>query len=147
MGMIVLSKSASFLLQSKCVSNLAASNKVAIGRVLPVFLAILFMGGSEQTIHMLPDLSLGLHPRSGRSTPASPRISSRSTRTALCLLPALLKQACQASTQDDFRIAFPVRATRIQSLAPLPFTGESAVPSFKSAADSTSLWQRPPPLV
>jgi hypothetical protein len=145
--MIALSKSASFLLESKCVSNLATNNKVAIGRVLPVFLAILFMGGSDQPIHSLADLSLGVHPRSGRSTHAAGQLTSGSTRTALCLIPALLKQACQAGSQEDFAIAYPTRAAAVELLASSYFTREPAGASRFLTGHAGNLWQRPPPSV
>jgi hypothetical protein len=129
------------------VSNLAANNKVAIGRVLPVFLAILFMGGSDQPIHSVADLSLGIHPRSGRSTPATPQLTSISTRAALCLIPTLLNQACHAGSQNDFGVAHPVRAARIQPLGTFEFARESAARSCLLIGNTASLWQRPPPSV
>jgi hypothetical protein len=115
--------------------------------MLPVFLAILFMGGSEQALRPVPYLSLGAHPRSDRAKPPSPRISYASARTALCLLPALLTQAYHAGSHQSFGIPYPARRAGGEPQLSSYLAGEFSVPRSSCLFSTPGLYQRPPPSV
>jgi hypothetical protein len=115
--------------------------------MLPVFLAILFMGGSEQALHPAPYFSLRAHPRSDRAKPVSPRISYASARTALCLLPALLTQAYQDGSHQSFGIPHPARRAGDESQLCSYLAREFSIPRASCVFSTPALAQRPPPSV
>lgn len=117
---------------------------MAIGRVLPVFLAILFVGGPDQIITP-PHASID-YPRLHGSKSAPARLSAANARTALCLLPALLTQAFQ--TDPDHRYASASSAQRIvASLVRSRFVSGSSTLANSPLFIAAELWQRPPPRV
>jgi hypothetical protein len=115
--------------------------------MLPVFLAILFLGGSEQAIPAASHLSPGVHPRADQAKPASPRIVYANARTALCLLPTLLNQAYESGSPQAFGLAYPARRSGLAPLRSTSFTRESSDAMFSPTLGQASLWQRPPPAV
>lgn len=117
-----------------------------MGRVLPVFLAILFVSGAEQTAS-----AVAAALAAAQSRPADARRSlagaDRGDRAVLCLLPALLTQSCQAVVdhhQDFATVANPAALATRLSLA--GFTRQGKFPLL-SLPPLPQFGQRPPPLV
>jgi hypothetical protein len=122
-------------------SHLTGSNKVAIGRVLPVVLAILFVGSTDHSLRS------GDSPGSGRSVNASHsgERSAASRRTALCLLPALLRQAyeCDAQVADSFVIESATHYAHAEAASVLD--ADNAACAVRSSLAIPAVGQRPPP--
>jgi hypothetical protein len=137
---------AHFLLQSSWVMLSGLStNKVAIGRVLPVLLAILFVGGSEQA-PFAPAWSLakGQPCRAGALQPKHAFYGN--ARTALALLPALLHQTYVAGNSSA--ASFVARFGQRQAAALLSTAAaiDASHITFSSLSPD-AVWQRPPPSV
>lgn len=122
-----------------------------MGRVLPLFLAILFIGGTEQQLHAVPDLSAGAQPRTGRAareaTPGTKRLNFATARTVLCLLPALLTHAYQADSGQAFTDGSLNRRSGAELSAASRLYPASAAPRIRCVFAVAELWQRPPPAV
>jgi hypothetical protein len=117
---------------------------MAAGRVLPVLLAILFMGSAE------PSLQSGVNGNDNSARckhenllPAN--AAYKNARTALCLLPALLGHACQTSSTVVTNAALPASPAAADVVV-----WRELYQAFDSArrpllSHSGHLWQRPPP--
>jgi hypothetical protein len=118
--------------------------RVPIGRVLPVFLAILFVGGAEQALQAANNT--GEHSSCLAFERRSPEGAAYvNARTALCLLPAILSHACQNASQG-----LPGFSARSGGIAP----GSETVVGLAEELDGAKprhllhvarLCQRPPP--
>jgi len=140
-----MARNAGFCYIQSGVDSLSKPNRFGLGKALPVFLAILFLGASDAS------LRAAALPETGPSQNASGRMSgepaglSRTRCAALYLLPALLSQARdQASAPAGFP-GLPASAAQLSEVA--------SVRSFPAAAFAVpidpfrahTLWQRPPP--
>jgi hypothetical protein len=115
-----------------------------IGRVLPVFLAILFMGGAEQALQAVNNTGEPSS-RLAFERHASEGAAYANARTALCLLPALLSHACQNASQGLSGIS-----ARSGGIAPGVGTGISPAEDLDGVKPAHLLHvarfcQRPPP--
>ena len=70
-----------------------------MGRMLPVFLAILFMGGAEQGLAPA-NVAGSASSRLAFESVSPDRAACNGVRAALCLLPAFLTHACQTASRD-----------------------------------------------
>ncbi|MGA8599555.1 MAG: hypothetical protein WB676_32945 [Bryobacteraceae bacterium] len=121
------------------------SNKVAIGRVLPVFLAILFVGGSDQTLFAgYP--TLDAHARCANGNARSKRAFYGDARAALCLLPALLRGSYHAGSSSATPFALPLH--RHQPALPIYYQVlRNTRQQHLETVCLFNLRQRPPPSV
>ena len=119
--------------------------RVPIGRVIPVFLAILFMGGAEHALQAAN--TAGEHSsRLAFESLAPNRAAGANARTALCLLPAFLNHACQ--TALEIPAAFPASSAGAVGgrgiLAGFVEGGNG--PARTQLTHVARLCQRPPPV-
>ena len=132
-------------IQSGVIGSLT-SNRIAAGRVLPVLLAILFMGSAETALQPGAN-GASASIRCKHEKLVSSSAAYENARTALCLLPALLHHACQATST-----AVPNAALPASSIATNGRVWRELDQAFDSArrpliSHSRHLWQRPPPSV
>jgi hypothetical protein len=126
-------------------SGLTYSNKVAIGRVLPVFLAILFVGSSDQSLFAAYP-SLDAQPSCANGNSRSKRAFYGDARVALRLLPALLNQTCRTGHPSTTLFSSPSRHAQLASGTDrydLLSTRRKPLETFHTH----DIWQRPPPSV
>ncbi|HXE12339.1 MAG TPA: hypothetical protein VN633_09475 [Bryobacteraceae bacterium] len=121
------------------------TNKVAIGRVLPVVLAILFVGGVEPaSLSACSTLHGKLLHAAAKSS--SHRVFRGHSRTALCLVPALLSSGYQADA--SFVQPPAARSARTQPAVPHSCgVFNSTAPPLYSSFFTGNVWRRPPPSV
>jgi hypothetical protein len=127
------------------VDSLSKPNRFGLGKALPVFLAILFLGASDASLRAAALTETGPSQNASGRLSSDPAGLSRTRCAALYLLPALLSQARdQASTPTGFP-GLPADAAQLSEAA--------SVRSFPAAAFALpidpfrahTLWQRPPP--
>lgn len=116
-----------------------------MGRVLPVFLAILFMGGAEQALQAA-NVAGDPSSRLALESAAPDRAACSSVRAALCLLPAFLNHACQTAAQD--LPGYSDRYTGIGSPREILLGSVESSSGVQPAQFlyAASLRQRPPPV-
>jgi hypothetical protein len=131
-------------IQSGVVGSLTSKNRRAAGRLLPVLLAILFMGSAEPVLQQGTNGG-GASTRCKHEKLISSSAAYENARTALCLLPALLGHARQTSSSAVSNAALPApsAAAEARGLCELYRTFDSARRPL--ASHSRHLWQRPPP--
>jgi len=131
-------------IQSGVVGSLTSKNRRAAGRVLPVLLAILFMGSAEPVLPQGANAE-GASTRCKHEKLLSSSAAYGNARTALCLLPALLGHACQssASAVSDAALPAPSAAAEAGVWRELYRSFDPARRPLTS--HSRHLWQRPPP--
>lgn len=127
------------------VDSLSKPNKFGLGKALPVFLAILFLGASDASLRAAALTETGPSQNASGRLSGEPAGLSRTRCAALYLLPALLSHARdQASAPAGFP-GLPSEAAELSEVA--------SVRSFPAAAFAVpidpfrahTLWQRPPP--
>jgi hypothetical protein len=123
-------------------SHLTGNNKVTIGRVLPVVLAILFVGSADHPLRP------GASPATGRSVNASHsgERGTASRRAALCLLPALLRQVYESGAQvaDSFTVESRTLQVHVEAVSVL--NADNTACAIRSSLAIPPIGQRPPPL-
>lgn len=112
--------------------------------MLPVVLAILFVGGPEHLAFTAAKSQVGGQPCRAGAQPVSKRALYGNARTALALLPALLQQSCSI---DHAQFASSSLGQR-NAPAPLGLRLDATAGgrAFASLAPG-AIWQRPPPSV
>jgi hypothetical protein len=107
-------------------------------------LAILFMGGSEQSLWAALNAPAADQARWANQNPLSPRDAQNSRRTVLCLVPALLKKVCAAEHPQAAAFVLPEIAAALV-FASAPAGPLHQKPARRILLPSASLWHRPPP--
>ena len=130
----------SILLQSKCVTSFPNMKKAPIGRVIPVVLAILFMGGAEHALQAA-NAAGGQSSRLAFESLATSRAVSTSGRTALCLLPAFLNHACQTASHAPSAAYADIGSGGLLA----GFVGETPARTPTQLTHVARVCQRPPP--
>jgi hypothetical protein len=129
------------------VDCLSKPNRLGIGKALPVFLAILFLGASDSSLRTPALAETGSSQNASGQLAGSSAALSRTRCAALYLLPALISQARGGLSSPAGFLTLPASGAQAGEVARLGSAPAFALALSIDSFRAHTLWQRPPPSV